>query len=153
MNRPDAIVIRPMDLSDLDAVLAIEQASYPTPWLRDHFLNEIEAQHSFPFVAIVEATVAGYLCMMSLFEEAQLLNIAVASRLRGSGIARQLMAHAMNTAFEHGAEFMALEVRASNLAAIALYESLGFVRTGTRQHYYDGKEDAVLMEKTLQGAN
>ena len=152
MNKQEAITIRRMTESDLDAVVAIEKVSFPSPWLREHFLSEISAPHSFPFVAIIDESVAGYVCMISLFEETQILNIAVKSSHRGTGLAKMLLEHAMGEAIEQGADFAALEVRESNLAAISLYEGMGFARTGTRRNYYEGNEDAVLMEKTLQGA-
>jgi len=153
MSGPEAIIIRPMTEPDLDAVQVIEQTSFPVPWQRVHFLHELSAPHSFPFVAATEGTVVGYVCLQSLFEEAQILDIAVDPRQRGKGIARLLMAHAFAAAREQGAEFMALEVRASNTPAITLYERLGFVRTHVRQGYYEGREDAVLMEKSLLGEN
>lgn len=152
MSGPETIIIRTMSESDLDTVLAIEQASFSAPWRREHFLHELAAPHSFPFVAEADRVVAGYVCLQSLFEEAQILDIAVDPRQRGLGIARQLMEHAFGVAHEQGAEFMALEVRASNIPAITLYERLGFVRTGLRQGYYEGKEDAVLMERSLLNA-
>jgi ribosomal-protein-alanine acetyltransferase len=86
---------------------------------------------------------------MSLFEEAQILDIAVAPEQRGRGIARILMDCAISVAREKGAELLALEVRASNGAAITLYKRCGFVRTGLRQKYYEGRDDAVLMEMSL----
>jgi ribosomal-protein-alanine N-acetyltransferase len=153
MFAPGAIIIRPMIEADLEAVLVIEDSSYPVPWSREHFLHELDAPHSYPFVAITDGKIAGYVCLMSLFEEAQILNIAVSPQMRGRGIARILMEQAFKVASEKGAEFVALEVRTSNVAAITLYERLGFVRTGTRRGYYEGKEDAVLMEKTLLGDN
>lgn len=149
MSGPGTITIRPMCESDLDAVLAIEQASFPAPWRREHFLHELGAAHAFPFVAEADGDVVGYVCLMSLFEEAQILDIALDPEQRGRGSARLLMEHAFSVARQQGAEVMALEVRASNSAAIKLYERLGFVRTGTRQGYYEGKEDAVLMERSL----
>ncbi|HEX9079995.1 MAG TPA: ribosomal protein S18-alanine N-acetyltransferase [Desulfuromonadaceae bacterium] len=151
MPAPGIIFIRSMRESDLDAVLAIEEASFPLPWRRDHFLHELGAPHAFPLVAEADGALVGYLCLMSLFEEAQILDVAVDPQQRGKGVARMLMEHAFAVAREQGAEFMALEVRASNVPAIALYERLGFARTGTRRGYYEGKEDAVLMEKTLLG--
>ena len=86
---------------------------------------------------------------MSLFEEAQILDIVVTPEKRGKGIAMLLMSHAISVAQEKGAEVLALEVRASNIDAITLYEKCGFVQTGVRQKYYEGREDAVLMEKRL----
>jgi ribosomal-protein-alanine N-acetyltransferase len=150
MPEPETIHIRPMIEADLDAVLAIEQASFPSPWKRDHFLHEIAAPHSYPFVAEYNGMLAGYVCLTSLFEEAQILNIAVDPAMRGRGIARILMKHAFSLAREKGAEVMSLEVRASNAAAITLYEQCGFTRTGLRQKYYEGRDDAVLMEKNLK---
>jgi ribosomal-protein-alanine N-acetyltransferase len=60
-----------------------------------------------------------------------------------------MMAYAISVAQEKMAEVLALEVRASNSAAIALYEKLGLVRTGVRRNYYEGRDDAVLMEKKI----
>ncbi|MBK5276938.1 MAG: ribosomal protein S18-alanine N-acetyltransferase [Desulfuromonadales bacterium] len=151
MSGPETINIRPMNEADLDTVLAIEQASFPAPWKRDHFLHEISAPYSFPFVAETNGMLAGYVCLTSLFEEAQILDIAVAPDLRGRGIALALMEYAIALALEKGAEVLALEVRSTNTAAIALYERLGFIRRGLRPRYYEGIDDAVLMEKNLQG--
>lgn len=145
------LIIRPMTAADLDAVLTIERASFPHPWLREHFEHEIAAPHSFPFIALDEERLSGYVCLMSLFEEAQILDIAVAPEQRGRGVARILMDHALLVAREQGADVLTLEVRASNSAAIALYERTGFRRNGIRPRYYDGTEDAVLMEKVLAG--
>jgi ribosomal-protein-alanine N-acetyltransferase len=149
MNKSHIPTVRNMNEADLDAVLVIEQASFSTPWRREHFQHEIAAPHSFPFVAECDGIVAGYVCLMSLFEEAQILDIAVAPELRGRGIARMLMDHAISVAREKDADVLALEVRASNISAIALYEKCGFVSTGLRHKYYEGVDDAVLMEKKL----
>lgn len=143
------IEVRPMTEADLDQVLTIETASFPAPWSRDHFKNELEARHSFPYIAEMDGSIAGYACLMSLFEEAQILDIAVDPLRRGQGIARMLLDHAISVALEKGAEVLSLEVRASNSAAISLYERCGFVRTGLRQKYYEDRDDAVLMEKRL----
>lgn len=151
MSVSSSMIIRSMNEADIEAVLAIEQASFPAPWKREHFLHEIEAQHSFPFVAVSEGMIVGYVCLTSLFEEAQILDIAVTLDKRGSGIALMLLEYAMRLARDKGAEVLALEVRSTNRAAITLYERLGFVRTGCRAKYYDGSDDAVLMEKKLQG--
>jgi [ribosomal protein S18]-alanine N-acetyltransferase len=147
---PDTYYVRPMVEGDLDAVLAIETASYSTPWKPEHFRNEIASRFSWPYVAAEEGSVVGYVCLMSLFEEAQILNIAVMPGRRGRGIARMLLEQAFSLARAEGADFMALEVRASNSSAISLYEKLGFRRVGIRARYYDSIEDAVLMEKTLK---
>lgn len=142
--------IRAMTTTDLDEVLAIEQASFMTPWKREHFESELSGKHSFPFVAVCEGRVAGYVCLMSLFEEAQILDIAVSPEQRGRGIARLLMERACAVAREHNAEVLSLEVRASSAPAISLYQGSGFKQVGIRTNYYDNCEDAILMEKNLK---
>ncbi|MFZ4857206.1 MAG: ribosomal protein S18-alanine N-acetyltransferase [Desulfuromonadaceae bacterium] len=139
-----------MTEDDLEAVVAIEAGSYASPWQYEHFQNELTGRFSWPFVAVEGSCVVGYVCLMSLFEEAQILNIAVAPDRRGRGIAQMLMVQAFMRAREEGAEIMALEVRASNRSAVALYEKFGFSPVGIRSRYYDGKEDAILMEKIVK---
>ena len=153
MSMPHTVSIRPMERTDLDAVMAIEQVSYPAPWKREHFIQEIHSHLSRPFVVQVDDAVAGYVCLMSLFEEAQILNIAIGPAWRGQGLARLLMDHAITEALACGAELLTLEVRESNGAAIALYESYGFERYFVRRGYYEGKEDAILMEKVLRSSS
>lgn len=149
MYSEEDLTIRAMSMDDLDDVLAIEQASYPHPWKREHFIHEIHSHLAFPVVVVEGGRLLAYLCLMSLFEEAQIMNIAVAPDQRGRGIGRMLMEHAIATARQKGAENLTLEVRESNLAAIALYEAFGFERYFVRKGYYEGKEDAILMERPL----
>jgi ribosomal-protein-alanine N-acetyltransferase len=140
--------IRAMEQFDIDAVLAIEALSFPSPWKREHFLHELQAGYSYPFVAVdCHGVLIGYLCLMVLFEEAQILDVAVAPAERGRGIAQALLEHAERLSRLNGADYIALEVRASNCAAQQLYKKNGYYQTGVRPRYYDGFEDAVLMEK------
>ncbi|OGT98053.1 MAG: ribosomal-protein-alanine N-acetyltransferase [Geobacteraceae bacterium GWC2_48_7] len=149
MSENGTLLIRPLAEQDLDQVLLVEQASFPVPWRREHFLHEITTPHSFPFAAVADGVIVGYLCLHVLFETAEILDVAVAPERRGEGIAKLLLEHAEETARSLGAEQIVLEVRASNHAALALYENIGFVRSGIRKQYYEGTEDAVLMEKRL----
>jgi ribosomal-protein-alanine N-acetyltransferase len=146
-TKPD---IRGMTAADLNEVLAIEQASFRTPWKREHFESELSGGYSLPFVAELGGRVVGYVCLTSLFEEAQILDIAVSPEQRGRGIARLLMEHACTVAREKQAEVLCLEVRASSAAAIGLYRRTGFRQVGIRTNYYDSSEDAILMEKSLK---
>jgi ribosomal-protein-alanine N-acetyltransferase len=136
--------------SDLCTVLAIEKLSFPVPWKREHFLHEITAPHSFPLVADYNGMVIGYVCLTSLYEVAEILDIAVDPEQRGKGIAFLLMVQATLLAKKNGAEVLALEVRETNLSAISLYQRLGFTRKGCRSKYYENRDDAVLMEKNLK---
>jgi ribosomal-protein-alanine N-acetyltransferase len=82
-------------------------------------------------------------------DEVEILLVAVAAAARRRGAGSALVAAALADAERAGAISAHLEVRASNAAAIALYERLGFVAVGRRPRYYDATEDAVLMARSL----
>lgn len=141
------IAICPMSEADLDAVLEIEEASFPRPWSRAHFIAELESPHSFPFVAFNESgRIVGYICMMQILDEGHVLDVAVHPEWKGKGIGRFLVQRGLQECRLRGAEFVSLEVRASNSGAIALYQQLGFKQVGVRKRYYENGEDAIMME-------
>lgn len=138
---------RPLAAADLDRVAAIERVTFPDAWSRDAFAHTL-ARPSAWGVALddEQGTLVGYGICAVAADEGEILNLAVdpASRRRGAG--RRLL-EAMVTWLEgHGVRDVFLEVRASNAAAIALYERSGFRRLGVRKGYYRGPtEDAVTM--------
>jgi len=135
--------------ADLEAVLEIESASFSRPWTRSHFLDEIASRFGHPTLAqLPDGTVAGYLCLKQVLDEAEILDVAVRQSLRGRGIGRLLVEDALAAARERGAIVVSLEVRVGNHDAVALYRRLGFRETGRRKGYYDNGEDAIVMEYT-----
>jgi len=139
-----------MSEPDLDAVLEIESASFARPWTREHFRDEIQSPFGVPLVAVVsESHLAGYLCLKIIFDEAEILDVAVAPDCRGLGIGRFLVRHALTLCRERRVARLGLEVRTGNDAAIGLYQSLGFVESGRRKGYYENGDDAILMDYTL----
>jgi ribosomal-protein-alanine N-acetyltransferase len=144
------ITICPMTEADLNEVLAIENDSFPLPWIREHFLDELKSVHAFPLVAFdPEENVMGYICPRLLFDEGHILNIAVKRAFRGCGVGRLMVERVLRDCREGGADTVSLEVRPSNHTAISLYRQLGFVETGRRRNYYENGEDALLMEYTF----
>ena len=140
-------MICPMTEADLDAVMAIENDSFPHPWTREHFVQELMSSYAFPLVAMnLDGTLAGYICPMLILDEGHILNVAVHRARRGAGIGRLLVQRVIETCRTGGAEFVSLEVRPSNQEAILLYTRLGFTETGRRKRYYQDGEDAILME-------
>ncbi|MDA8333430.1 MAG: ribosomal protein S18-alanine N-acetyltransferase [Peptococcaceae bacterium] len=142
-----------MTLEHVAQVAAIEAASFPAPWPLRAFVQEI-LQNSLAdyLVALREGKVAGYAGMWIILDEAHITNVAVRPELRGMGIGRRLMEQVIVRALYLGARKMTLEVRVSNAAALTLYESLGFRRTGVRPRYYeDTGEDAAIMWLDLGG--
>ena len=150
MTRLGDITICPMSETDLDGVLAIEKGSYPKPWAREHFLDELSSPYAFPLVAFDgNGTLIGYICTAILFDEAEIRNVAVSYALRNCGVGRLLVEKVLAECRNRNASYVGLEVRVSNLPARALYERLGFKETGRRPKYYENGEDAILMECRL----
>lgn len=150
MRGPGDIIICPMSETDLDAVLAIETVSYPKPWAKNHFIDELNSPFAFPMVALDSSgEVAGYICPILLFDEGEIRNVAVRYDMRNCGIGRMLVGKVLDDCRLRNATYVALEVRRSNASAQALYRKLGFNETGVRPRYYENGEDAILMECPL----
>ena len=146
MLKPD-YELRPMQYADLDAVMAIEPAIYSHPWTRGNFADSLNAGHS-AWVLSLHGEIVGYALMMLVLDEAHLLNISVAKPFQKQGWGRVLLEHMIAKAKHYKAANMFLEVRASNISAIALYENMGFNEMSVRRGYYpahNGREDAILM--------
>lgn len=143
----------PMAVSDLDQVLDIERASFPTPWTRAAFCYEIEQNKVARCTAMrARGDVVGYLCFWEIGHEIHITNLAVHPEWRRRGVARRLLAAALAEGIARGVTLAFLEVRPSNTRALALYESLGFQVIGRRNGYYfDTGEDALVMEARLGG--
>ena len=140
--------LRPMGLSDLDAVVAIEVGAYGHPWTRGNFVDSLVAGHDAQVLVDAEGAILGYTVCCDGVDEWHLLNITVARERQRHGLGRRLLGAVIEQARRRGRASVWLEVRSGNVAARALYERLGFVTTGVRPRYYpgrDGREDAVLM--------
>lgn len=143
---PNECVIRRMVEGDIEAVAAIEAATFPTPWSRDAFASEMRNVAARYLVAEVEGVVIGFAGAWIILDEAHVTNIAVLREYRGRGFGRLLTAGLMQYLANLGAAYVTLEVRRSNAVAQGLYESLGFQRLGVRKRYYeDNGEDALIM--------
>jgi ribosomal-protein-alanine N-acetyltransferase len=141
------IIICPMKEEDLDQVLEIEQNSFPQPWLRQHFIDELDSPHAFPLAAFDSSgRLVGYICPMQLLDEGHILDVAVDPALRGTGVGRLLVQQVLEDCRRGGASFVSLEARVSNYSAIGLYRKMGFIDVGRRKHYYENGEDALMME-------
>ncbi|MFQ5533040.1 MAG: ribosomal protein S18-alanine N-acetyltransferase [Candidatus Methylomirabilales bacterium] len=132
---------------DLDGVLRIEATSFTEPWTREMFQAEMIPGVSLALVVRSEEDeVLGYLFGSVAGGEFHISNIAVDPRVRRQRVGRNLLLVALDEASRRGAQTASLEVRASNLAAQALYTHVGFTVVGRRRRYYTGPvEDAVIM--------
>lgn len=148
------IAIRDATRGDLSAIVAIERTSFSDPWSATSF-QELIGRHDVVFEVAVGpgegAGVVGYAIVYLADSDGDLVNIATASDSRRRGMGRRLLRHALASARARGAQVVFLEVRESNHAARALYESEGFSGVGRRARYYAHPvEDALILRKELR---
>lgn len=144
------LVFSPFAIEHIPAVMHIEGEAYPEPWTYQMFRQELENRQGYFCVMYFNEEIAGYGGFWLLLDEAHITRVTTVSRLRGMGLGRRMMKHLLETAGEQGATVARLEVRESNLCALRLYESLGFLREGRRKAYYQNtNEDAIVMVKKL----
>ena len=143
----ELITVRPMVMTDVDGVMAVEQDSFLTPWSRSAFEEELAQNRLARYLVAVENDeIVGYAGTWLVINEAHVTNVAVSGQRRREGIGRLLMQKLMELARDNDMESMTLEVRVSNAAARHLYEQLGFVEAGIRKNYYsETKEDALIL--------
>jgi ribosomal-protein-alanine N-acetyltransferase len=142
--------LRPLSEKDAPALFALESVCFSCPWSENSFIGALRSPFTHGFGLFEGERLLGYAFLFALFEEGEVMNIAVAKEERGKGLSRILMDALLEKARTEKVEILRLEVRASNLAAKSLYESYGFQYTGLRKGYYSApREDALLMEKRI----
>jgi ribosomal-protein-alanine N-acetyltransferase len=130
---------------------ALQYAAMPQGAWSAAFFADICAQPGV-FAVIAEGDrleVTGFLLARTAADECEVLTLAVHPAARREGMASALLEGAARRARGSGAATLFLEVAATNLPALALYEKAGFRHTGTRKAYYGGETDARLMQKAL----
>ncbi|ASN07072.1 ribosomal protein S18-alanine N-acetyltransferase [Virgibacillus necropolis] len=141
------LVIRQMELTDIDPVVEVEKASFGTPWSEDIFYQEVvKNQFAHYFVVEVDKKIIGYAGLWVVIDDAQITNIAIMPSYRGNKLGEKLFLFTMKQAMRLGSKRLSLEVRVSNIIAQRMYRKFGLVPGGLRKNYYtDNKEDALVM--------
>ena len=142
--------LRPATLHDVDAVHAIERASFSDPWTRASFVSLVGNRAvSFRVAEEPEGGIAGYVVAWFVVDEAEIANIAVAPERRGARVGASLLDGVLSEATARGCVAAYLEVRESNAPARALYASRGFAQVGRRRGYYRRPvEDALVLRRS-----
>lgn len=146
MSYFDSLQLGPLTADDIDTVVSLDQLTALMPWprsiieqcLRDDYVNHLLLQNQQAIGFSICSTGAG---------EAHLQNIAIHPDYQGRGYGHWLLEQTVNRLRERGLHQLFLEVRASNAAAIKLYQRYGFENIGLRKSYYDapvGREDAYV---------
>jgi ribosomal-protein-alanine N-acetyltransferase len=136
------------DPGGIDGILALDALCFHRPWSRADYQRELaDPARCFLYAAHNPAgQLVAYCSFWRIFDEAHVNNFAVHPAWRRQGLGGRLLAHVLAEAEAIGAPRATLEVRASNLPAIALYEAGGFVCRGRRTDYYTHPvEDALIL--------
>ena len=135
-----------MTVEDVDAVHAIDETCFRTPWSRESFFKEVTENACARYVVVREDGVAiAYAGVWFVLDEGHITNIAVHPDRRGRGYGEMVTRGLIQLAADSGMNWMTLEVRRSNLVAQNLYHKLGFIDVGYRKRYYENSEDALIM--------
>ena len=142
----------PLTEDRLGEIVAIEAAAYEHPWTRGNFVDSLHSGYQAQVLG-ANGVVLGYFVAMMGVDEVHLLNITVAPVWQGQGWGRVLLDALALWARGQGAQWLWLEVRASNVRAQRIYEHHGYRRVGERKGYYPAglgrREDAIVMSLKL----
>ncbi|HEV7136790.1 MAG TPA: ribosomal protein S18-alanine N-acetyltransferase [Steroidobacteraceae bacterium] len=147
------IGIRPMTEADVAEVFAVERASYQFPWSEGIFRDCLRVGYVCRVLALGNHVI-GYGVMSVGAGEAHVLNLCVADTYRCRGLGRRMLGYLLERGTAAGMSEAFLEVRPSNVAAIRLYQAIGFEQVGMRRGYYQavgGREDAAVLRLALRG--
>ena len=140
-----------MNETHVAAVAELEKICFSDPWSVASISSELNNPLSLWIVAVDGERLAGYVGSQSVLGWADMMNIAVDPQYRRLGIGRRLVEELEVRLRENEVTCLTLEVRPSNVGAIALYEQLGFAEVGRRPNYYrNPKEDALILRKEWQ---
>lgn len=140
--------ILPLREDHLDALTELDALCFTDPWTRSGFQAELTNGTAVFFAAVLDGKAVGCAGMHCVCGECYIDKVCVSPLLRRQGVAQALLNALTDWAAAHRAEFITLEVRVSNVPAIALYQKSGFVPVGTRKNFYaQPTEDALLMTK------
>ena len=144
--------VRKMILEDLEAVVLLENKCFAVPWSDEAFYKEITQNTLANYsVIVINEEIVGYGGAWYIMDEGHITNIAINPNLRKQGLGQHLVKFMIEEAKKNELNHMTLEVRKSNVAAIKLYEKLGFIIEGVRPKYYtDNQEDALIMWLALE---
>lgn len=148
----NAISIRRMEIEDVDEVLPVAASALFNPWSKNMLLEELAQPFSHCFILSYKGDgcqdiSVGFICFRNVGEESELLNIGIDPQHRQKGLGKKLMEFYIDFCGQKGVKKYYLEVDPKNLPAVRLYQSFGFQQAGNRKFFYQGRHDALVMER------
>lgn len=146
----DSLLITLFEPKDIPAIAEIEKEAFSIPFKEKDFLDIYESEISNVLVAKNSSTVVGYVSFTIIIDECQIINFATKNEFKRQGVGKSVMEALLAHGEKQGVKKYFLEVRESNIGAIALYEKYGFVPVGiSKGHFSSPRENAVLMNLEL----
>ena len=141
--------LRSLTTDDLNAILELDQACFGGLWTMEGYQRELDSPNSELLGLLSPLSsnkLVGMGCFWAILDEAHITILGVHPQYHRQGFGQALLYALLKTACDRGLERATLEVRASNVAAISLYQKFGFKTAGRRRRYYkDNGEDALIL--------
>ncbi len=137
-----------MEKGHCEILAELEKLCFPHPWSQKSLEDETQNPYAYFVTAVDEEKILGYGGMHCSHHECYVDNIAVFGHHRKKGVGTAIVEELIREAQRRDAEFISLEVRPSNRAAVSLYSRLGFLEEGRRRNFYtDPTEDALILTR------
>jgi len=142
------VIYRRMTLEDVPVISRLEEETFSMPWSAPSFLEMISKEDARYYVAEKDGKILGGCGVLMIAGEGNITNVVIAPEARNQGIGTAMLRHLMAEGDREGLTAYTLEVRVSNVAAIHVYEKLGFESAGIRPGFYEKPvEDAIIYWK------
>ncbi len=143
--------LHPLTPDLLPAILDLDRLCFGGLWTLDGYQRELDSPNSDLWVlsiastSLSESSIIGIGCLWAIVEEAHITIVGIHPEYQGKGLGKVMLWALLTSAQQRGLERATLEVRASNHAALSLYEKFGFREAGRRRRYYPDDEDAAIL--------
>lgn len=145
----EKIQISEMTNDDIDTISGNFNNEFDKFWKIDNLKNDFTNSNSSYFIAKLDDEIVGFVGILRIVDEANIMNIATKENKRNLGIASKLLEHIINYSKSIGCTSITLEVNENNYSAIHIYEKFNFKRIGLRKKYYNNTDNAIIMTLIL----
>ena len=146
------VEITNMTINDFEEIADNLEENFDNFWSASILKQEIENSFNLPkyyFVAKLNSEIVGFCGVSQILDELDITNIVTKKDKRNSGIASSLLTKIISFANTLNIKTITLEVNENNTSALHLYEKFNFQKVGIRKNYYNGKDNAILMNLNL----
>lgn len=148
-QKMDNIQILKMDVNDIDDALLLEESHNIHILSKNILEKDLKETNNHYLIAKQNNEILGYIGISYIIDTADIISIVVSKKHTKKGIASLLLNNIFEFCKLNNISKIMLEVRETNIPAQNLYLKHGFEKISERKNYYDGKENAYIMEKKI----